>query len=392
MNYSGTRLAEIGRVSETVPLPIAVMMTSFEPGGTERQMIELIRRLDPTRWSVHLACARARGSWFERAAEAAASVTEFPLTSFHRPAALRHAAAFALWCRKRRIVVVHTAELYSNIFGLPAAALANVPVRIGNRREINPDKTPAQIATQRAAYVFAHKVVANSQAGVDRLLYERVPARKIALIPNGLDVGQFQPRIARAVLRKVVVVANLRPEKGHDVLLDAAADVLERFPDAHFELVGGGPELETLRACAEARRISHVFSFLGHCDDVPARLAAADIFVLPSRSEAFPNAVLEAMAAGLPIVASGVGGILELIDDQRTGLLVPPGNPRALADRVCRLMADPASAAHLGEAARAQAKARYSFDRMVAAFEVVYFTELTRRGVLPAEQPQLATS
>ena len=372
--------------------PIAVVMTSFEPGGTERQMIELVRRLDPARWAVHVACFQARGAWFNRVADVAASVAEFPVSTFRSLAAGRHMWAFARWCRAKRIAVVHTTELYSNIFGLPGAALANVPVRVGNRREINPDKSAAQIAMQRVAYAAAHKVVANSRAAADRLLFERVPARKVAVISNGLDSRQYQPLSPRPKLRKVIVVANLRPEKGHDVLIDAAADVLRRCPDAQFEIVGGGTELERLVARAKSRGVLHALTFLGHCDDVPARLAAGDLFVLPSRSEAFPNAVLEAMATGLPIVASGVGGILELVDDRVTGLLVPPGDAASLADRICRLMNDPALASRLGKAARAEALARYSFDRMVAAFESLYLSELTRRGVLVAGQPQLAAS
>jgi glycosyltransferase involved in cell wall biosynthesis len=221
---------------------------------------------------------------------------------------------------------------------------------------------------------------------------EFVPARKIAVVPNGLDVDQFSSRSARPSLRRVVVVANLRPEKGHDVLMDAAVEVVHRFPDARFELAGGGPELGVLQARAAASPVSHVFTFLGHRPDVAACLQANDIFVLPSRSEAFPNAVLEAMAAGLPIVASAVGGIPELVDDERTGLLVAPDDPRALADRICRLMTDTALAGRLGAGARADAEARYSFDRMVAAFELVYLTELARRGVVAAGQPELVAS
>ncbi|HMD35949.1 MAG TPA: glycosyltransferase, partial [Vicinamibacterales bacterium] len=156
-------------------------------------------------------------------------------------------------------------------------------------------------------------------------------------------------------------------------------DIRARFPDAAFEIVGAGPERDALVARAESRGVLEAFSFLGHRDDVPALLAAADIFVLPSRSEAFPNAVLEAMAAGLPIVASSVGGILELVDDGRTGLLAPAGDPRALADRITTLMADAAFAASLGAAARAEAASRYSFDRMVASFDALYSSELTRR-------------
>jgi glycosyltransferase involved in cell wall biosynthesis len=373
-------------------LPIAVVMSRFEPGGTERQMIELVRRLDPARWLIHVACFEARGGWFSLLEHAAASVAVFPVVSFRRVDAMRHLWAFASWCRERRIAVVHTTELYSNIFGLPGAALAGVPVRIGNRREINPDKSPAQIALQRAAYGCAHKVVANSRAAADRLRRECVPSDKIAVVANGLDFRTFRPRAAASRPRRVIVVANLRPEKGHDVLIDAAAETLQRVPDAEFEVVGGGPELGTLVARAEARQVRRAFTFLGHRDDVAERLAAADIFVLPSRSEAFPNAVLEAMAAGLPIVASAVGGIGELIDEDRTGLLVAPGDPHTLASRLVRLMNDPALAARLGAAARSDAEAHFSFDRMVASFDSIYVGELARRGVIAAAQPALAAS
>ena len=375
------------------PIPTGMVMTSFEPGGTERQMIELVRRLDRSRWTVHVACFHARGGWFGRVAEAAASVAEFPVTSFRDSDAARHLWSFARWCRANHLAIIHTTELYSNIFGLPGAALARVPVRIANRREINPDKSVAQLALQRAGYALAHTIVANSQAAADRLRLERVPDRKIAVIPNGLSADQYPDRIAAGrPPRRVVVVANLRSEKGHDVLIDAASDIRTRFPDAAFEIVGAGPEGDALAARAESRGVREAFSFLGHREDVAARLAAADIFVLPSRSEAFPNALLEAMAAGLPIVASAVGGILEIVDDGRTGLLTPPGDPRALADRITTLMADGAFAVSLGAAARAEAARRYSFDRMVASFDTLYLSQLTRRGVVRAPSPQLATS
>jgi len=375
------------------PIPIGVVITSFEPGGTERQMIELVRRLDAGRWRVHVACFHARGAWFSRVAEAASSVAEFPLNGFRHPNVARRLWSFARWCRANHLAIVHTTELYSNIFGLPGAALARVPVRIANRREINPDKSTAQIAAQRAGYAFAHRIVANSQAAADRLRFERVPAHKIAVIPNGLSSDQFDSRpLTQEPLRKVVVVANLRQEKGHDVLIDAAVRVVARHPDARFEIVGGGPELEALLARVDARRLRHAFAFLGHRDDVPARLANADIFVLPSRSEAFPNAVLEAMAAGLPIVASGVGGILELVDHGRTGLLADAGDADGLANGILTLMSNPSLAYLLGTAAREEAASRYSFDRMVASFDALYHAELGRRGRGRAASPQLATS
>lgn len=366
-------------------------MTSFDPGGTERQMIELARRLDRSRWAVHVATFHARGGWFHRVFEAVESVTEFPLTTFRSVHAGRMFWTFAEWCSAWRIAVIQTTELYSNMFALPAAALAGVPVRIGSRREINPDKSIAQIAMQRVGYAFATKIVANSRAAAERLKLERIPPRKISIIANGLHmVGA--PRTDRHSLRKVVVVANLRAGKGHDVLIDAAAIVLRQFPDATFELVGGGPERDNLVSRAHARGVAHAVSFVGHQDDVAARLAAGHIFVLPSRSEAFPNAVLEAMAAGMPIVASGVGGINELIRDGRTGLLVPPGDPQALAGGICRLLIDSALAARLGAAARDEAESGFSFDRMVAAFDCLYQRELAQHGVAVSSQPQWAAS
>jgi glycosyltransferase involved in cell wall biosynthesis len=233
--------------------------------------------------------------------------------------------------------------------------------------------------------------VANSRASAHQLQLEHVPSREIAVIPNGLDFVPCTPRASRS-LRKVTVVANLRKIKGLDVLIDASAAILQRFPDARFQLIGDGPERRALASRAAALGVGGAFRFAGVTDDVPARLADTDIFVLPSRSESFPNAILEAMAAGLPIVASGVGGILELIADGRTGWLVPPGKHAPLADRVIHVMANPSEGAAIGAAARADALARFSFDRMVAGFEHLYTTELARHGVAPAGRSQLAVS
>jgi glycosyltransferase involved in cell wall biosynthesis len=355
-------------------------------------MIELVRRLDPARWSVHLACFRARGSWFHRIAGSVDSVAEFPVESFKRFDTLRHVWAFSKWCRERRVALVHTTELYSNIFGLPGAALAGVRVRIGNRRGMNTDKPRGLLALQRAAYSCAHLVIANSRAGAVRLMEERVPAHKIAVIPNGLDLEVHQRRSTERLPRRVAVVANLRPGKGHDTLIDAAVEVLRCQPDATFEVIGDGSERERLIAQADRRQVRRAFTFVGQRDDVPARLADADIFVLPSMSEALPNAVLEAMAAGLPVVASDVGGIPELISHDRTGLLVPPADTAALAAALLRVMNETGLAPRLGEAARVAAETHYSFDRMVAAFDACYTSALAGRSAAAVEPLNLLAS
>lgn len=366
----------MGSVNLPPQIPVAIFMTRFEPGGTERQMIELARRLDPGRFRVHVACFERAGAWLPRVAERAASVVEFPIRSFGRPSTAGQLLAFAAWCRRERIAVVQTCDLYANIFGLPGAALAGVPVRIGSRRELNPDKTPRQIRLQRLAYRAATTVVANSPAARDILRQEGIAIESIAVIPNGLDPAAFAEPEPRAGIRTIITVANLRAEKSHETLIAAAAILIRDFPALRFRIVGSGPRRAELEALAAARGLAAHVEFLGHREDVPALLAGADAYVLPSRSEAFPNGAIEAMAAGLPVVASAVGGLLDLIEDGRTGRLVAPSDPDALAAAVRWLVEHPSGARAMGAAARAAVLQQYSFDRMIASFEDLYLSSL----------------
>src|SRR5207245_5887777 len=194
----------------------------------------------------------------------------------------------------------------------------------------------------------------------ERLRREGVAAARIRVIPNGVDADQFSvPRMARPI-ETVLTVANLRHEKAHQVLITAAAQLAPRHPALRFQIAGDGPRAAELRALAGAAGIESRFSFLGHREDVPALLAQADAFVLPSRSEAFPNSVVEAMAAGLPVVACAVGGLLDLVEPGRTGLLVPPDDPAALASALESLIASPERAMSLGAEARGEIAGRYS--------------------------------
>lgn len=374
-------------------IPVAVFLTAFEPGGTERQMIELIRCLDRERFEVHVACLHREGAWLSRAAERAASIVEFPIKGFARAATVAELLAFARWCRREHIAVVQTCDLYTNILGLPGAALAGVPVRIGSRRELNPDKTAGQIRLQRQAYRCATKVVANSSAARRMLEAEGLATTSIAVIPNGVTVPPRRPRLDSGTTRpprRVITVANLRPEKSHETLIDAATRLVPAFPDLEILVVGDGPRRAELERCVRDKALSRTVRFLGHREDVADLLAASGAFVLPSRSEAFPNGALEAMAAGLPVVASATGGLLDLIEHGRTGLLFEPGNAHALADALASILTDGARAARLGDAARDDVTARYSFERMVRTFEDLYAAGLPARAHSRAHRAQAA--
>jgi glycosyltransferase involved in cell wall biosynthesis len=210
------------------------------------------------------------------------------------------------------------------------------------------------------------------------------------VIPNGVDLASFAERDGRRPVRTIITVANLRPEKSHETLIAAAAMLVRGFPHLRFLIVGDGPRRAELEGLTRARGLDAHVEFLGHREDVAALLQQADVFVLPSRSEAFPNGAIEAMAAGLPVVACAVGGLLELIENDRTGVLVPPTDPDRLMAAISRLIRQPARAAAIGSAAREEVRRRYTFERMVATFEDLYVSSLQGRPAAAAGAAEAA--
>ena len=345
-------------------------------------MVELMRRLDRRVFEVHIGCVHRGGTLEAAALDQVASIASFPLNGFARPSAVQQMVAFARWCRRIEADVVHTCELYANVLGLPGAALAGVPVRIGNRRELRtPDKRRSHIAAQRLAYRAAHLVVANSRAAATQLQLEGVPAAKIRVIANGVDCDRYTTSARQRPIRRIVTVANLREEKGHDTLIGAAALLAERHPEVDFAFIGDGPRRAALVRQVNLRGLRKRIHFLGERDDIPAQLAAADVFVLPSRTEAFPNALLEAMATGLPVIASRVGGIPELIASGVDGVLVNADAPQEVAAAITDLIERPSYAAALGRAARATAEHRFGFEPMIAGFTQLYLDALAGRAL-----------
>lgn len=366
-------------------LPIAIFVDRFIPGGTQRQMIELLRRIDRQKFDVHPVCFHDDGPWTSRVAELGDPIARFPIHGFKQPATARQLLRFARWCRAHHIAVVHSWDIYSNIFGLPGAALARVPLRIGSRRGLG---GPAPVRRlQTLACRAAHRMVANSRAAANQLVAQGVPPRHIDLIPNGIDVSMFPVRDDRPRPRKIVMVARLFPEKRIDVLIAAVPAVLARYPDVEFQIVGEGPCRQQLVDQARNAGVLAQVHLMGHRDDVPAILATSDLFVLSSESEASPNVIIEAMAAGLPVVASRVGGIPELVTDAVTGYLVPPADPNALTSAILDLLDQPGRAKEFGKAGRAHIERQYSFDRMVAQFESLYMT-----GSIDAARVNVANS
>ncbi len=374
---SGTPLAQLRGVVGP-PFPIGVWVSSFAAGGTERQMVHLIRGLDPALFTVHAVCFHAAGPWLGAVSSRAASVAEFRMHRFQRPQTWRQVGSYARWCRRQGIAAVITSDFYTNVFGMAGAALAGVPVRIAGRREINTDKTAAKLLLQRLAYGLAHRVVANSQAAAARLRQEGMRSTSIRVVWNGIDLPADDPAPRSRPIRRAITVANLRAEKGHDVLIDAIAS-RPQLREMQFDFAGDGPCREALERRARERGVTDHVTFLGERQDIPRLLEQADLFILPSLTEALPNSVMEAMAAGLPIIASHTGGIPELLEDGVTGLLVTPGSVEDLGGAIVQMASDPRRAGSLGAAARTTVADRFSMERMVGGFTDILLAEFRDR-------------
>jgi glycosyltransferase involved in cell wall biosynthesis len=230
-------------------------------------------------------------------------------------------------------------------------------------------------------------VLVNAMAVKEWLIGEGYDASKIIVIPNGVDLGRFERAVAGQSpfpalgisdgAPVVLVVSRLNPLKGLEPFLEAAALVAAEVPAARFVIVGDTnpnerPYWSTLTSLTGKLGLTDRVTFAGLRRDIPQLMSAATVSVMPSLNEALSNVLLESMAAGAPVVATRVGGTPEAIDDGRNGLLVPPGDPRAMASAIAALLADPGRARRLGAAARQSINERFSMERMVAATEQLY--------------------
>ena len=366
---------------------VLVFVNSFRIGGSERQAVELVKGLDRSRFEPILACFQKDGPLSEELPEGLHGVEAFPLSGFFNSNALRQAARLYQLCRVKKVQVVQCFNYYSNVFAIPVARLARVPVILGCRREEAVARTAMHQLLERWSYRLATGVVANAQAIKDQVVeIDGIPADKVWVIHNGLDVNRFGRQglaMPGGAVRKngrvvIAVVANLRPEKGHLVFLEAAKLVSSAYPESTFLIVGEGPMRDEIESRIGQLQLAARVEMRGAVKDIPSLLrSSVDIAVLPSlKNEGFPNAVMEAMGASLPVVATDTGGTRELVVDGMTGFLVRPGDPAALADRIAKFCGDRELRMKMGEAGRRRVLQEFSVDRMARKFEDLYTTLL----------------
>lgn len=366
-------------------------------GGAERLAVMIATHLDRTRFESSLCLSRwppTASSYVDPTARSALKTVDdagVPVVALRR----RHKVEMAAWMRLRshlrrhQVDVLHTHKFGSNVWGTITGRLAGVPVIVAHEHTWSYEGQPLRRALDRHVVArWATRFLAVSSEDRRRMTeVERISPDKTLYVPNGVAAAPPTPgRTLRAELGiapdadVIGIVAVLRPQKAHTVLLRAAAELAAEWPQLCIVLAGDGPEATALRALAAELGIAEQVRFIGSRTDVPDVLAMLDVAVCCSDFEGSPLSVMEYMAAGLPIVATTVGGIPDLITNDVDGLLVPPRDPAALASALGRLLRDRELAERLGRHAQMRQHDEFDFAVFIRRLEAIYTELLSERS------------
>ena len=362
------------------PARVLHLIWALHLGGAERQVLEIVRRLDRRRFDPVVGCLVRKGRWGEALEAEGVRVVDFAKRPGFDPTLLLRLARFL---RRERFAIVHTHAFTAATWGRLAAALAGRPCMVVHEHSAFSLDSPLHSLVDRALAPLTDRwVPVSEQLARDLARGLGLPVPRLVTVRNGLPLPEGAPPVDRGAVRRelgadgfaklVGTVGRLERRKGLEVLLEATQTLAGRRPDLGVVLVGEGPDREMLERQAGALGLGDRVLFAGRREDVPRVLAALDVFVLPSHSEGLSIALLEAGAASCPIVATDVGGNPEVIEDGRSGVLVPAGDPRALAEGLATVLDDPERARALGAAASRTVRERFSSDAMMKGIEDLY--------------------
>ncbi len=358
---------------------ILVFQNRFLLGGQERQTLLNVRSMDRRRFLPVVACLHLEGEHLDDLAQVGVQPRVFDIgRKMLRPRTAVQVARLARFIRSERIAVVHAQDIYTNALGLLAARAAGVPV-IATRVDLGHHVVGYRRPLTRLACRAADRVLVNALCVRDLVLREGVEPDRVVVVRNGVDLEALDREAREAPASTpppgewITCIANMHhPVKGQTDLLVAFREVLRARPAARLVLVGGGVRRPLLEKLAGELGIAERVHVLGFRRDVPALLARAALSVSASHAEGLSNAILEARASRLPVVATAVGGTPELVRDGVNGLLVPPGSPGALARRMAEALADPTRARRMGERGRRVVEREFDLGQMRLGYDALY--------------------
>lgn len=367
-------------------LKVVVLVHLVGPGGGETVAAESVANLDPERYD-RVLCV---GRWHElEEVEPAAGMLRKVRESGARTLHLRRSSRFALWSwwplirllRRERVDILHGHMFGSNVWACLLGKLARVPVIVCHEHmwSYGGGRLRAWIDRWLIARLSDTFIAVSEQGRRSMIEVEKIRPEDVTLIRNGVPAppagnpDRIREELGIQEGQPVIVsVGFLRVEKAYEVLIAAAAQLAPSHPGLRVLIVGGGPEHERLQALIEELGLSEVVTLLGIRGDVPDVLSVADAAVCCSDFEGGPLAVMEYMGAGLPVVASRVGGLPELVQDGETGILIPPRDPAALAEALGELLADAPRRDRMGEAGRALRRREYGIDAFIGRLQALY--------------------
>lgn len=375
-------------------LAVLFPINALMPGGAEQQLLELVRLLDKTRFKP-IVLTLVSGGHLENEFKAVPGVE---LLSLNRKGKYDFFCVYNIIriLLSRKVDIVQPFLTPANLFGLLSAILCRIPVKIMTRR---PGTEPKKASMGYRFYFkveaflgrFADLVVSNSEAGREYAVQHGVPRERTRVIYNGINLNrlsaaeqdseQARRRLGVPQGGKIVgMIARMFPPKDHGTFLRAAAIINQTIPDTRFALVGDGPLRSHLENLSHELGIASKTVFFGIQQDVGTYLSTFDVAVLVSNFEGCSNVILEAMTLGKPVIATDVGGNKELVEDGKTGLLVPVQNPQALAKAIISCFRQPDWARDMGQRARETVLKRFSLDRMVRDYEQLYEQTMRLKG------------
>jgi glycosyltransferase involved in cell wall biosynthesis len=363
----------------TGPTRVLIFQNRFLIGGQERQTVLNVRTMDRLRFQPVVACLHLEGEHLEDLARIGIRPVLVDVgRKMLRPGTALEVVKLARLIRDHRIAIVHAQDIYTNVLGTLAARLAGVP-SITTRVDLGHHITGYRRPLTRLACLAADRVLVNALCVRDLVLREGVEPDRVVVVRNGVDLDALE-RTARDADDPalppgawITCVANMHhPVKGQTDLLVALREVLREHPDARLALVGDGVRRPLLERLAGQLGVSSRVHFLGFRLDGAAILARTAVAVSASYAEGISNAILEAMALRLPVVATAVGGSPELVREGRTGFLVPPGAPGALARRLSDLLADAGLRHRMGERGRRVVEREFDVAQMRLGYDALY--------------------
>lgn len=363
------------------PVRVCFMIDRLSRAGTETQLLALLRTLDPRRVRPSLVLLDGEDDLSRALEPTGCPVIRLGVRKVLSASTVAAARRLRAFWRAHRPDVLQVYFLDSAYFGAPLARMSGIRKVVRVRNNLGYWLTRGHRLLGRALRPFVDVTLTNTPAGRQALIEgERHRPERVAVLENGVDTERFKRFILPDVSRKRVkvgCVANLRGVKNVDGLMRAAKLALDRFPQLVFEVAGDGEERESLERLRDELGLGERFRLRGSVSDTGDFLRTVDIAVLPSHSEGMSNALLEYMAAGRAIVATGVGANAELVRHGKDGLIVPAGDSAAIVEAFGHLLANPLRAAGYGASARRRAEAEYSRAAMGRRFETFY-QELVR--------------